>query len=485
MKESNQTWPFTFKPVRHDAILIPEKGSFMITRRAAIAGLATTLTSLPRSGFAQAPQPQDAGKGLSGNGLTPTWTAKAAPRRLRPDASQDAELWCFNGEISPTLRLKQGVELRLNVRNETPKPISLHFHGVRGPNAMDGVGGLTQDPVQPGQTFQYALTPPDAGTYIIRPGIPGGSAEPLERGLTGLLIVEEPNPPQVDQDVALMIDDWSLNEDGSLAPFDASSGANPAGRLGNWLSVNGKATPHRVEAPQGGRVRLRLANVCNARIMRLRFDGLKPYVIGIDGQPTDTFEPLKASLPFPPGTRYDLLVDLPAEAGAKGAIQALIGNGIPLVDLVTTDQKRPALPAIKPLEPNKRLPDVIKLQNAARKDLVIKDASKDGKAAWTVNGAAGALTSAPLLKVKRGSPVVLALVNQTPFAQPMHLHGHVFRLLHPLDDGWEPYFLDTVQVPENKTVRIAVVADNPGKWLLASTVMERFDSGLWTWIEVT
>jgi FtsP/CotA-like multicopper oxidase with cupredoxin domain len=80
---------------------------------------------------------------------------------------------------------------------------------------------------------------------------------------------------------------------------------------------------------------------------------------------------------------------------------------------------------------------------------------------------------------------VLALVNQTPFAQPMHLHGHVFRLLHPLDDGWEPYFLDTVQVPENKTVRIAFVADNPGKWLLASTVMERFDSGLWTWIEVT
>ena len=87
--------------------------------------------------------------------------------------------------------------------------------------------------------------------------------------------------------------------------------------------------------------------------------------------------------------------------------------------------------------------------------------------------------------MKRGTPVVLTLVNQTALMQPLHLHGHGFRLLHALDDGWEPYFLDTVQVPENRTIRIAFVADNPGKWLLASTVMERFDAGLWTWIEVT
>ena len=105
-------------------------------------------------------------------------------------------------------------------------------------------------------------------------------------------------------------------------------------------------------------------------------------------------------------------------------------------------------------------------------------------APWTVNGTSGS-ASAPLVRVKRGAPVVLTLKNETAFVQPVHLHGHSFRLLHPLDDGWEPYWLDTAQVPENKTIRIAFVADNPGKWLLASTVAERFDSGLWTWIEVT
>ncbi|MBF9232498.1 multicopper oxidase family protein [Microvirga alba] len=440
----------------------------MITRRAATAGLATALVSLSRRGVAQPSQ------------TTVTLAARPSQRRLRPDAAKESDLWAFNGDLSPVVRARHGTELGITLQNETPKPLSLHFHGVRGPNAMDGVGGLTQPPVPPGGRFEYRFTPPDAGTFLIRPCVLGGSAEPLERGLSGLLVIEEQAPPQVDQDLALLVDDWSLNEDGSLAPFDQASQENPAGRLGNWLSINGKATPHRIEAPQGTRLRLRLANACNARSMRLRFDQLRPYVIAIDGQPTDTFEPLKGSLPFAPGTRYDVLVDLPSEAGARGALTAVIGDGIALVEFVTTGETRSALPAIAPPPPNKKLPDAIKLQSATRKDVLIKS-SQPG---WTVNGASGDAAGAPLIKVKRGSPVVLALTNQSPVAQPMHLHGHVFRLLHPLDDGWEPYFLDTVQVPENRTIRIAFVADNPGKWLLASTVMERFDAGLWTWIEV-
>ena len=66
----------------------------------------------------------------------------------------------------------------------------------------------------------------------------------------------------------------------------------------------------------------------------------------------------------------------------------------------------------------------------------------------------------------------------------MHVHGHVVRLLHGLDDGWEPYWLDTLQVPEGKVARMAFIADNPGKWAIASTVLERFDTGLWGWFEV-
>lgn len=446
----------------------------MITRRAATAGLATALISLSREGRAQSP-----------DGGEQVLTAKPTPTKLRPDAATEADIWTFNGALSPVLRIKHGTELRLRLQNETALPLSLHFHGVRGLNAMDGVGGLTQEPVATGKSHEVRFTPPDAGTFLIRPCVPGSSAEPLERGLSGLLIVEEPNPPQVDRDIALLVDDWRLNDDGSLAPFEKPTEAAPAGRLGSWLSINGKPTPERIEAPPGGRLRLRLANACNARIMRLRFDSLKAYVIAIDGQPTSTFEPLNASLPFAPGTRYDLLVDLAPEAGSTGAVTALIGDGMPLVEIVTAGDKRPDLPAIAPLPSNPKLPEAIKLQNATRKDVAIKGDPKVPNAPWTINGAAGSPSGASLIKVKRGSPVVLALTNQTVFVQSFHLHGHFFRLLHALDDGWEPYWLDTVQVPENKTIRIAFVADNPGKWLLASTVMERFDAGLWTWIEVT
>jgi len=445
----------------------------MITRRAVTAGLATTLIALSQTGWAQeAASPVE------------ELTAKPVRLKLRPDAGE-TEAWTFNGSVAPVVRIRQGAELRLKLRNETALPLSLHFHGLRGPNAMDGVGGLTQEPVAPGQAYDYRFTPPDAGTFLIRPCVLGGSAEPQERGLSGLLILEEANPPQVDRDLALLVDDWSLNDNGSLTLFQKSAETAPAGRLGSWLSLNGKPTPQRIEAPTGGRLRLRLANACNARAMRLRFDGLKAYVIAIDGQPTSTFEPLRASLPFAPGSRYDLLVDLASEPGATGAVMALIGDGLPLLEIVTAGDKRPALPAIAPLPANTKLPEVIKLQNATRKDVVIKGDPKAPNTPWTINGAAGQPNSAPLAKVKRGSPIVLTLTNQTGFMQPLHLHGHSVRLLHALDDGWEPYWLDTVQVPENKTVRIAFVADNPGKWLLASTVLERFDAGLWTWIEVT
>ncbi|MGO4386321.1 multicopper oxidase family protein [Microvirga sp. 2YAF29] len=437
----------------------------MITRRAATAGIATTLIGLAGRGTAQTP-------------AIPILSARPAQQRLRPDAAKDAEVWAFNGNLGEATRLKQGEALALTLRNETNLPLSLHFHGVRGPNAMDGIGGLTQEPVAPGKDYEYRFTPPDPGTFLIRPGVIGGSAEPMERGLSRLLIVEEASPPPVDQDVAILIDDWALAEDGSLALSEQA----PAGRLGSFLTLNGNPTPQQIKAQPGGRIRLRLANACNARTMRLRFDGLKAFVIAVDGQPSSTFEPLKATLPFAPGNRYDLLIDLPPDEGQNGMVMAMIGTGFPLAEIIVEGTIREPLPPITPLPPNPKLPDAIKLQDATRKDVVIKG---DAKTPWTINGAPSPASDAPLVKVKRGTPVVLALKNETGLSQPMHLHGHAFRLLHAHDDGWEPYWLDTVQVPENKTTRIAFVADNPGKWLLASTVMERFDAGLWTWIEVT
>ena len=121
----------------------------MITRRAVTAGLATTLIGLPRPGRSQ-----------TSSGAETVLTAKPAPMKLRADAAGDADVWSFDGSLSPVVKARQGEQLRLVLRNETPLPLSLHFHGVRGPNAMDGVGGLTQEPVATGKATSTASPRP-------------------------------------------------------------------------------------------------------------------------------------------------------------------------------------------------------------------------------------------------------------------------------------------------------------------------------------
>ncbi|GJD98482.1 multicopper oxidase family protein [Methylobacterium isbiliense] len=460
------------------------------TRRALLAGAALALmpAARPPGARAQTPPPPE----------PRVLTAGPAAARLRPEPAPETPVWSFDGRSAPpVLRVRFGEPVRLRLDNRTDKPLSLHWHGVRNRNAMDGVGGVTQAPVQPGASFLYEFTPPDAGTALIRPLVIGGSSEPGGRGLAGLLVVEEAKPPVVDRDVPLVLQDWRLEPDGSLAPFGQVAFAASSGRLGNALTVNGRPVPESIEAAPGTRLRLRLANACNARATRIRFDGLKVWVAAVDGQPTDTFEPLRATLPFPPGTRYDVLLDVPAEG--RGMVTALIAQGIPLAVVVPKGDPVPARPPVAPIGENRLLPPEIKLQNAVRRELTLAGGASLDKAKpdappsfsgdptriWTVNGAAGTAGAAPLFSVKRGSVVVLALTNQTAFPQFLHLHGHAFRLLHPLDDGWEPYWLDTFQLLEGRTARIAFQADNPGRWLISATALERFDTGLWTSFEVT
>jgi FtsP/CotA-like multicopper oxidase with cupredoxin domain len=105
---------------------------------------------------------------------------------------------------------------------------------------------------------------------------------------------------------------------------------------------------------------------------------------------------------------------------------------------------------------------------------------------WTLAGRGSAgHDGPPLFKVKRGRAVVLAFLNRSAFPHAMHVHGHHFRLLDNLDDGWKPFWLDTVLVPPAQTARIAFVADNPGKWMLHCHRLEHADTGMAAWFEVT
>lgn len=455
------------------------------------AGLLSSTATLARA-QAEAAKPQTAPP-------PQTLTAMAIKSRLRPTPPVDTEIWAFDGATpAPPLRIKQGETLNLKLENRTTAPLGLHFYGLRGEAARDGVGGFSQPPVAAGETGEFRLTPPDSGTLLYRPLVLGASSEPCGRGLGGLLVVEEKEPMPVDLDLPVVVADWLLGEDQSIQPFvlQGNAGAS-AGRLGSWVTVNRRSPPAPITARPGARVRLRLANACNARIMRLRFEGGTTTVVAVDSQPTESFAPVRSQLPFAPGTRYDVVIDLPVEAGAAVNVTALIGGGLPLVRIVTEGQPQVPPAAAPGLKLNPALPAGVRMQDATRPEIVVEGgatltgdqkldfAGLDLARPWRINGGLGSLDAKPLFSVRRGTPIVMAIDNRTAFVQPFHVHGHSFRLLHPLDDGWENYFLDTVQIPERRKLHIAFIADNPGRWLISSTVLERFDLGLWTWFEVT
>src|SRR5205807_7387224 len=111
-----------------------------------------------------------------------------------------ANLWGYNGQApGPTIEAVEGDKLRIFVTNKLPEHTTIHWHGIRLPNLMDGVPWLTQPPVEPGASFVYDFRPPDAGTFWYHPHC--NSVEQMARGLMGALVVESPDDPAFDADL--------------------------------------------------------------------------------------------------------------------------------------------------------------------------------------------------------------------------------------------------------------------------------------------
>ncbi len=108
-----------------------------------------------------------------------------------------------------------------------------------------------------------------------------------------------------------------------------------------------------------------------------------------------------------------------------------------------------------------------------------------GAAPFSLNGApAKEFGKEPLFSAKRGAPAALALVNKSTAAAQMRIHGHAMRLLHDLDDGWDPFWRDSVVVPPGRTKHVAFVADNPGKWAIEVLPLDVPAGDMVTWFAV-
>jgi FtsP/CotA-like multicopper oxidase with cupredoxin domain len=387
----------------------------------------------------------------------------------------------------PLLRLPVGEPFKARLVNHLQEPTTLHWHGLRIVNAMAGVGGLTQAAAPPGGSFDYVFTPQEPGFAWYRPHAGAATAGQIARGLYGPIIVDEAKPPEVDLDFCVALRDFAVNPAGQFDPAPQTRGAG----IGASIAANDRAAPLAVPAKRGGRIRLRLVNAAVARIMILAVEGVRPTIAAIDSQPSEAFEPLRNAFPMGPGARFDLVFDMPREAESK--VRFILRGGDqgatpdekdqPVVVFTATGDEAATRPPFAGLGANPKLPVEIDLERARRMDLTI--AGGDG-GPLTFNGVAlsGPWPARPSFSVPKGSPVTLGFINKTQSVQAVRLVGHVARQLHALDDGWEPYWRDNVLVAAGKTVHLAFVADNPGRWPIESADLDRQAAGLRTYFEV-
>ena len=136
--------------------------------------------------------------------------------KLYGEDAPASDLWTYGGKSpGPEIRVKRGERVKVRLINKLKEPTSIHWHGIRIANAMDGVAGLTQEAVKPGETFEYDFVVPDTGTYWYHAH--NKSWNQVARGLYGALIVEDDEQIfDKEHDLTLVIDDWRLNRIGTL-----------------------------------------------------------------------------------------------------------------------------------------------------------------------------------------------------------------------------------------------------------------------------
>ncbi|MEZ5936338.1 MAG: multicopper oxidase family protein [Alphaproteobacteria bacterium] len=424
-------------------------------------------------------------------------TAKAA---LVGAPHAETAVWSYNGTVpGPEIRVRQGSRLRVIVENQLAEETTVHWHGVRVPNSMDGVPHLTQRPIAPGETFTYEFDLPDAGTYWYHPH--QRSFEQIGRGLYGPLIVEEEAPIKVDREVTWVLDDWRLLPDAQISDdFGNFGDISHNGRVGNTVTVNGRIV-ETVAVRSGERIRLRLINAANARIFGLEFAGHRPQVVSYDGQPVTPHELDDGRLVLGPAMRADLVLDMTGQPGEVFTITDSFYQGLEyrLLDLVYEDAPKRERPLDELLELAANTMSEPDISDAERHDVTFGGGMMGGMMgammggrrvdmremmhngmSWTINGvAASGHVMDTLLTLRRGRSYVLALNNDTAWHHPIHLHGHSFRVL--ARNGTPTRYRewqDTVLVAPRERVEIAFVADNPGDWMFHCHILEHQAGGM-------
>ncbi len=397
--------------------------------------------------------------------------------QVLPEGDGTTQLLGINGSSpGPELRFRIGDMADLRFENAIGEGSAIHWHGIRIDNSMDGVPGLTQPLVEDGKSFDYRFRLPDAGTYWYHSH--NRSWEQVARGLYGSLIVEEADPPKVDHDITVMLDDWRIERTGEMIEdFGNRHDFSHAGRLGTFAKI----IPSVNTVRRGDRVRLRLINVATARIFPLEITGLAGKVVALDGMPLSTLQDLGPRM-LAPAQRMDIIADVTEtvkfifptrqDPYELGEISVEGDNPNPIQTEIGI------LPKANVPQPSGSADRVLTLtlQGGAM------GGQHSGDDLWSLNGVSG-LQDAPWHSISRGETVRIKLRNETAFPHGIHLHGHHFYEVNA-DETLGP-LRDTTLLQRQESRDILCVFDNPGKWLLHCHMLGHQASGMKTWVEVT
>nr|WP_166475254.1 multicopper oxidase domain-containing protein [Bradyrhizobium symbiodeficiens]QIP00859.1 multicopper oxidase domain-containing protein [Bradyrhizobium symbiodeficiens] len=399
--------------------------------------------------------------GLMAGGAAPAVTAqialqaRAASLALKPDRPPTPIWELAAASHLRDVRLKRGDRCELVFRNDLPVPLAPVWYGLNSGAPTDPLRGRAPAPPNAVETSIISML--NAGTLLADFRLFEDDQKQPVRPLP--VIVAESSPVTVDSDVVLLIEEWRLRQDGTAVP----PGQDPKDARPLY-TINGQ-TSFELSAMGNQRLRLRLINGSQRTVLAIKLEGHDVRVMALDGQPAEPFSARNGAVVLAPGARADAFVDAATSAALllhDGKEARQVGR---LKISGQLERRVPLMPA-QPLPPND-LPEKLDLKGALRFDVALGAADID----WA-RPANFSTASAPIFRARTGRTVVLALKNTGPLTTVFHLHGHPFRLLDKLDDGWKPYWLDTLAVEPGQTQRVAFAATAPGRWLIESVATD-------------
>ncbi len=468
----------------------PLLASILLGVAAGCSGPKGTVDSTP-VGDSAGPAPEQCG-------YTPATDLDPSPNTVEVDLTASSLVWdpgtgvglddgvAYDGTVpGPLIELNVGDTLVAHFHNDLDEPSTIHWHGIRLDSSMDG-GMQMMDPVQPGDSFDYIFTVPDAGFYWYHPHLDG--AKLLEGGMYGAIIVHAADEGQADCDLPMMLDDILLDEDtNQIAPPDTSM-MQLMGRLGNHLMVNGKVD-RRIGLTAGQTVLMRLVNPSNARFWDVYVEGQQLEVVGTDDGWLPTPYPV-SDLELTPGERY--MVEFTA-TGNPGDELRLMNKRFQLhaadADMVETD---PLGNGDNPVATFVFGPGTV--AGTPWTQPTVEPLPWSGPAAtlghhWQLNENMGAgevsidgqaYPNVPLVTCAANTDTTFEIENLSEMHHPFHIHGNRFEVVDvngvppTTPQGWK----DTFDIPPYDTVTVVSDMSNPGDWMYHCHILEHAEAGM-------